>query len=116
MSRPFRLRCDQPYAASPRACSVAWVNAIARSSAPTAIPTISPRMLTLSLRGLERDGPVSHTVTPSIPPRVDYELTRPGHSLRGPVCALSQWAIDKIDAIHGAQGAFDEAGMVARAA
>ena len=81
-----------------------------------AIPTISQRMLTLTLRGLERDGLVSRTVTPSIPPRVDYELTALGHSLRGPICALSQWAIANIDVIHGAQGAFDGAGVVARAA
>ena len=81
-----------------------------------AIPTISQRMLTLTLRGLERDGLVSRTVTPSIPPRVDYELTELGHSLRGPVCALSRWALDNIDAIHGAQTAFDGAGEVERAA
>ena len=73
-------------------------------------------MLTLTVRGLERERLVSRTVTPSIPPRVDYELTALGHSLRGPVCTLSQWPIDKIDAIHGAQGAFDEAGEVERAA
>ena len=110
------MRIDQPYAASPRACSVAWVNAIARSSALSAMPAISPRMLTLTLRELERDGPVSRTVTPSIPPRVDYELTPPGHSPRGPICALSEWAIANIDAIHGAQGVFDGAGVAARAA
>jgi len=81
-----------------------------------AIPTISQRMLTLSLRGLERDGLVSRTVTPSIPPRVDYELTALGVSLRGPVCALSQWALDNIAAIHGAQAGFDGAGEVERAA
>ena len=81
-----------------------------------AIPTISQRMLTLTLRGLERDGLVSRTVTPSIPPRVDYELTALGHSLRGPVSALSQWALDNIAAIHDAQAVFDGAGEVARAA
>ena len=70
----------------------------------------------LTLRGLERDGLVSRTVTPSIPRRVDYELSALGHSLRGPVCALSQWAIANIYAIHGAQGTFDGAGVVARAA
>src|SRR6187431_3345032 len=80
------------------------------------IPSVSQRMLTLTLRGLERDGLVTRTVTPSIPPRVDYALTALGHSLRGPVCALSQWALDNIDAIHGAQAAFDEAGSVERAA
>ena len=56
------------------------------------IPTVSQRMLTLTLRNLERDGLVSRTVTPSIPPRVDYALTDLGHSLLGPICALSQWA------------------------
>ena len=59
---------------------------------------------------------MTRKVTSSIPPRVDYELTPLGHSLRGPVCTLSQWAIDSIDAIHGAQGAFDEAVEVARVA
>jgi DNA-binding HxlR family transcriptional regulator len=64
-------------------------------------------MLTLTLRNLERDGLVSRTVTPSIPPRVDYELTELGHSLKGPVNALSQWALDHIDTIHAAQARFD---------
>jgi len=81
-----------------------------------AIPTISQRMLTLTLRGLERDGLVSRTVTPSIPPRVDYELTALGVSLRAPVCALSQWALAHIDAIHEAQVAFDVGAEVERAA
>ena len=81
-----------------------------------ALGSISQRMLTLTLRGLERDGLVSRTVTPSIPPRVDYELTALGVSLRGPVCALSQWALDNIAAIHGAQAEFDGAGEVERAA
>ena len=71
------------------------------------IPTISQRMLTLSLRGMERDGLVSRTVTPSIPPRVDYELTALGHSLRGPVCALAGWAVENIMAIHEAQDRYD---------
>ena len=73
-------------------------------------------MLTLTLRALEHDGFVSRTVTPSFPPRVDCELTAPGHSLRGPVCALLQSAMANIDAIHGAQGVFDGAGVVERAA
>ena len=71
------------------------------------IPSISQRMLTLTLRGLERDGLVSRTVTPSIPPRVDYELTALGHSLRQPVCALASWARENIGSIHEAQGRFD---------
>ena len=53
------------------------------------IPSVSQRMLTLTLRNLERDGLVRRTVTPSIPPRVDYELTDMGHSLLKPVTALS---------------------------
>src|SRR5215467_2633907 len=57
-----------------------------------AIATISQRMLTLTLRGLERDGLVSRTVFPTIPPRVDYELTELGGSLLEPVAALGNWA------------------------
>ena len=72
-----------------------------------AIDGISQRMLTLTLRGLERDGLVSRTVTPTIPPRVDYELTELGHSLREPVQALGDWAIAHIDCIRAAQQAYD---------
>jgi len=71
------------------------------------IPSVSQRMLTLTLRNLERDGLVNRTVTPSIPPRVDYELTDLGYSLLKPVNALSQWALDNVDAIHTAQARFD---------
>lgn len=72
-----------------------------------AIDGISQRMLTLSLRGLERDGLVNRTVTPSIPPRVDYELTELGSSLREPVRALGDWAIAHIGCIRAAQQRFD---------
>ena len=71
------------------------------------IPSVSQRMLTLTLRNLERDGLVNRTVTPSIPPRVDYELTDLGQSLLKPISALSQWALDNVEAIHGAQARFD---------
>ena len=54
---------------------------------------ISQRMLTLTLRGLERDGMVTRTITPSIPPRVDYELTDLGRSLLAPVMTLGDWAM-----------------------
>ena len=53
---------------------------------------ISQRMLTLTLRGLERDGLVTRTVFPTIPPRVDYELTDLGRGLWKPVEALGKWA------------------------
>jgi DNA-binding HxlR family transcriptional regulator len=72
------------------------------------IPSVSQRMLTLTLRNLERDGLVSRTVTPSIPPRVDYALTELGWSLLKPLTALSQWALDNIETIHEAQKRFDE--------
>ena len=55
---------------------------------------ISQRMLTLTLRGLERDGLVERTFYPTIPPRVSYALTELGRSLREPVGALGQWAIE----------------------
>ena len=71
------------------------------------IPTVSQRMLTLTLRNLERDGLVSRTVTPSIPPRVDYELTDLGRSLQCPIAALTQWALDNVGAIHEAQARYD---------
>jgi len=72
-----------------------------------AIPSVSQRMLTLTLRNLERDGLVSRTVTPTIPPRVDYELTELGRSLQKPICGLVQWAIAHEGAIGEAQERYD---------
>ena len=72
-----------------------------------AIPSVSQRMLTLTLRNLERDGLVSRTVTPSIPPRVDYELTELGRSLQKPICGLVRWSMDNVGAIHEAQLRYD---------
>jgi DNA-binding HxlR family transcriptional regulator len=71
------------------------------------IGSISQRMLTLTLRGLERDGLVTRSVTPTIPPRVDYELTELGHSLRTPVEALGEWAFAYQRQIAEAQIRFD---------
>ena len=68
---------------------------------------ISQRMLTLTLRGLERDGLVARTVYPTTPPRVDYELTQLGHELREPVEALGHWALAHLDVIDRARHAFD---------
>jgi len=68
---------------------------------------ISQRMLTLTLRNLERDGLVLRTVTPSIPPRVDYELTELGRDLLGPVTALSMWAIRHQPCIQAARAQFE---------
>src|ERR1700754_3453003 len=58
-----------------------------------ALGSISQRMLTLTLRGLERDGLVTRTVFPTVPPRVDYELTKLGRSLLVPVSGLGSWAL-----------------------
>jgi len=70
---------------------------------------ISQRMLTLTLRGLERDGLVSRTVTPTIPPRVDYALTELGRDLLMPVQALGEWAIRHQPCIEAARAQFDAA-------
>jgi len=69
---------------------------------------ISQRMLTLTLRGLERDGLVTRTVFPTIPPRVDYQLTGLGCSLLKTVRALGDWAIENRDEILAARRRFDE--------
>lgn len=71
------------------------------------IDGISQRMLTLTLRGLERDGLVSRTVEPTVPPRVTYALTELGESLKEPVEALGRWAMAHIGCIRAAQGRFD---------
>jgi DNA-binding HxlR family transcriptional regulator len=68
---------------------------------------ISQRMLTLTLRGLERDGLVTRTVFPTIPPRVDYELTDLGRGLWTPVEALGKWAQDHQTEIEDARARFD---------
>ena len=70
---------------------------------------ISQRMLTLTLRGLERDGLITRTVFPTIPPRVDYELTTLGRSLLEPVTGLSAWALKNIGKIETARARFDSA-------
>jgi DNA-binding HxlR family transcriptional regulator len=69
---------------------------------------ISQRMLTLTLRGLERDGLVTRTVYPTIPPRVDYQLTGLGCSLLKTVRGLGEWAIQNRDEILEARRRFDE--------
>src|SRR5436305_1359193 len=72
-----------------------------------ALGSISQRMLTLTLRALERDGLVTRTVFPTIPPRVDYALTRLGRSLLEPVSALGLWARQNRSSIADARRRFD---------
>ena len=71
------------------------------------IPGISQRMLTLTLRSLERDGLVERTVTPCIPPHVSYGLTEVGRSLCVPVRALCEWAEDNVAVIDSARKRFE---------
>ena len=68
---------------------------------------ISQRMLTLTLKGLERDGLVTRTVFPTIPPRVDYALTELGRSLWQAVEPLGLWARGHVKDIHAARTRFD---------
>jgi DNA-binding HxlR family transcriptional regulator len=68
---------------------------------------ISQRMLTLTLRGLERDGLVTRTVFLTVPPRVDYALTPLGRDLLQPVSALGAWAIRNQPKIARAREQFD---------
>ena len=70
---------------------------------------ISQRMLTLTLRGLERDGFVTRTVTPTIPPRVDYELTEIGRTLIEPLNTIGEWATTHRQQVEDARAAYDEA-------
>lgn len=74
-----------------------------------AVGGISQKMLTTTLRGLERDGFVTRTVFPTIPPRVDYELTELGHELLVPVGALGAWARKNTERVQAARERFDGA-------
>jgi len=71
------------------------------------IDAISQRMLTRTLRVLERDGLVRRLVEPSVPPKVEYSLTPLGHSLQAPVRALGQWALDNRAAVARSRENYD---------
>ena len=75
-----------------------------------ALGSISQRMLTLTLRALERDGLVTRTAFATIPPRVDYELTKLGRSLLGPVSELGSWARKNRSAIQNSRRRYDSTG------
>jgi len=68
---------------------------------------ISQRMLTLSLRALERDGIVTRTVFPTVPPSVEYALTPLGRTLLEPICGLAGWAEKNREKIQSARERFD---------
>ena len=80
-----------------------------------AIGGISQRMLTLTLRGLERDGLITRTAFPTIPPRVDYALTALGRDLLTPVTALGEWATRNQVKIARARERFDGAAATGEA-
>ena len=73
-----------------------------------AVEGISQKMLTTTLRGLERDGYLTRTVYPTVPPKVEYELTELGRELLEPVSALGQWAITNHARVLAARRAYDE--------
>ena len=68
---------------------------------------ISQKMLTQTLRGLERDGLVTRTVHAEVPPRVEYDLTDLGRSLLGAVTGLQDWATGHMDDVLAARSAYD---------
>ena len=72
------------------------------------IDNISQRMLTFTLRGLERSGIVSRSVLPTNPPRVDYALTPLGRSLLEPIGLLGRWAHENADKVEAAQLVYDQ--------
>jgi DNA-binding HxlR family transcriptional regulator len=73
------------------------------------IPGVSQKMLTQTLRMLERDGMVERTVTPTVPVRVDYELTPLGQGLYGVLSHVRDWAADKAGEVDVARELFDAA-------
>jgi DNA-binding HxlR family transcriptional regulator len=71
------------------------------------VGSISQRMLTLTVRALERDGLITRTVYPTIPPRVEYALTPLGRDLLQPISALAGWAIRNQPKIEKARASYD---------
>jgi DNA-binding HxlR family transcriptional regulator len=71
---------------------------------------VSQKMLTQTLRGLERDGLLTRTVTPSVPVRTDYELTPLGHSLLDTICHLQDWAVEHMAEVDQARAEYDRRG------
>ena len=68
---------------------------------------ISQRMLALTLKGLERDGLITRTVYPTIPPRVEYKLTKLGRTLLIPITGLGNWAAQNRERIQTARDLYD---------
>ena len=77
------------------------------SALKRSVDGISQKMLTVTLRGLERDGYVTRTVYPTIPPKVEYELTDLGRDLLVPLRALGAWALANHDVVARSRAAYD---------
>jgi DNA-binding HxlR family transcriptional regulator len=74
---------------------------------------ISQKMLTQTLRGLERDGLIARTVYPEVPPRVEYKITPLGNTLVGLLAALRDWSETHMDEVLQAQRDYDQAQQAA---
>jgi DNA-binding HxlR family transcriptional regulator len=77
---------------------------------------ISQKMLTQTLRAMERDGLVTRTIHPVVPPKVEYELTRLGLTLGAAFCGVWHWAADNLRDVERARRVFDAKAAKARAA
>ena len=86
------------------------------STLKRSIPGISQRMLTATLRSLERDGLLTRDVYAEVPPRVEYELTALGKAFMKPVCALIDWLQANWSTIKTARDAFDRRSLSRRKA
>jgi DNA-binding HxlR family transcriptional regulator len=79
-------------------------------------PGISRRMLTMTLRALERDGLITRTIYAEVPPRVEYQVTELGVTLTEPVLKLAMWAADHQETIIANRATFDEAAITSHSA
>jgi DNA-binding HxlR family transcriptional regulator len=84
-----------------------WLRSMRFNELKRSLRTISQKVLTATLRGLERDGYVAREVTPTVPPRVDYYLTDLGREVQVPVTALATWVLSRKDALLAARARFD---------
>ena len=80
----------------------------------SAVDGVSQRMLTVTLRGLERDGLVVRTVYPEVPPRVEYSLTKLGTTLRQLVRGLVRWSEAHLKEVDAARAAYDSRSRLSR--
>jgi DNA-binding HxlR family transcriptional regulator len=112
LSKSSISRRQQSHLKDTRACAKAFISSLSGgrrrfSELKKTLGSISQKVLTSTLRGLERDGFVTRTVTPTSPPRTDYELTELGRDVLGRVTALALWALEHRHDVEAARRAFD---------